>query len=130
MIGRDEVLAVARDLDLSPANVQRDYVFGWLLAGIFGESRLGASLALKGGNSLRKGYFADTRFSEDLDFTTAGAVNNDLLIADLNEVCRFVEARTGVVFDLDRNRLVDVQTIDRTKRAYKVRVVLQGLREW
>jgi len=26
------------------------------------------------------------------------------------------------VFDLDRNRLVDVQTIDRTKRAYKVRL--------
>ena len=54
MIGRDEVLAVARDLDLSAANVQRDYVFGWLLAGIFAESRLGESLALKGGNSLRK----------------------------------------------------------------------------
>ena len=44
-----------------------------------------------------------------------------LLVADLNEVCRFVEARTGVVFDLG-NRLVEVQTIDRTKRAYKVRL--------
>ena len=53
MIGRDEVLVVARDLDLSAANVQRDYVFGWLLAGIFAESRLGESLVLKAGNSLR-----------------------------------------------------------------------------
>src|SRR6266498_4655475 len=74
VIGRDEVLLVAEELDLAPANVQRDYVFGWLLAGIFAESRLGDSLALKGGNALRKGYFAETRFSDDLDFTTAGAV--------------------------------------------------------
>src|SRR6266542_2583087 len=122
VIGRDEVLLVAKELDLAPANVQRDYVFGWLLAGIFAESRLGDSLALKGGNALRKGYFAETRFSDDLDFTTAGAVRDDLLVEQLNEVCRFVEARTAIAFDLDRNRLVDVQTIDRAKRAYKVRL--------
>ncbi len=31
VIGRDEVLLVAKELDLPPANVQRDYVFGWYL---------------------------------------------------------------------------------------------------
>jgi len=63
VIRRDEVLESARDLDVSPANVQRDYVVGWLLAGLFAESGLVETLALNGGNSLRKGYFPDTRFS-------------------------------------------------------------------
>jgi predicted nucleotidyltransferase component of viral defense system len=52
-------------MDLSTSNVQRDYIFGWLLAGAFGESRLGERVALKGGNALRKGYFRTSRRVEN-----------------------------------------------------------------
>ena len=52
MIYRDEVDAMANAVGLQRADVERDYVLGWLLAGIFGESSLGQTLALKGGNAL------------------------------------------------------------------------------
>lgn len=70
MISRDELLTQAEAFELSEANIQRDYLFGWLIAGIFRESSLAATAVLKGGNALRKGYFPGARFSEDLDFST------------------------------------------------------------
>jgi hypothetical protein len=58
---------------------KRDNVFGWLLAKIFWGSPLGSRLVLKGGNALRKGYFPNTRYSSDLDFTTDGGLNPEEL---------------------------------------------------
>jgi predicted nucleotidyltransferase component of viral defense system len=56
-------------LGVNSSNVQRDYVFGWLLSGIYAQSGLGQQLVLKGGNCLRKAYFPFGRFSTDLDFS-------------------------------------------------------------
>lgn len=36
--------------------MERDFLFGWLLSGLFRESKLGQSLVPKGGNALPKGY--------------------------------------------------------------------------
>jgi hypothetical protein len=36
--------------------------------------------------------------------------------------CEHLIDVAAIAFDLDRNRLVDVQTVDRAKRAYKVRL--------
>lgn len=48
--------------------LERDYVLSWLLVGL-SRSPLRDYLAFKGGTALKKCYFADYRFSEDLDFT-------------------------------------------------------------
>ena len=48
MISRDELLVQAEAFDLSEANVQRDYVFGWIISGIFRESSLAGRATLKG----------------------------------------------------------------------------------
>ncbi len=122
MITVEEIDAAAKNFGISISNVERDYVFGWLIAGIFQESQLGQSLVLKGGNALRKGYFPLTRFSDDLDFSTREGLDGARLIERLNEVCRFTEARTGVAFQLDRNAIVEERQIDRERHAYKVRL--------
>jgi predicted nucleotidyltransferase component of viral defense system len=63
------------------ANVQRDYVFGWLLAGLAqAEHRLRSSLIMKGGNCFRKAYFEHARFSNDLDFSTQTELCADALV--------------------------------------------------
>lgn len=125
MITTEEVHTAAEELDISVANVERDYVFGWLISGLFQASALRESLVLKGGNALRKGYFPLTRFSDDLDFSTASGIDGDHLLNQLNEVCRFVQARSGVSFDLDRNRIADEHQIDRERRVFKVRLYFQ-----
>jgi predicted nucleotidyltransferase component of viral defense system len=122
MIDRDEIQAKADEFGLHWSNVQRDYVFGWLISGVFEVSSLGDSLALKGGNALRKAYFPATRFSDDIDFTTTQGLEPEGLLQELNEVCRFAEARSGVKFDLERNQIIDTQLIERGKRVYKLRL--------
>ena len=49
--------------------LEKDYALSYLLAGIIATPALRDNLILKGGTALRKGYFADYRFSEDLDFS-------------------------------------------------------------
>ena len=122
MISRDELHEAARAFDLHEANVQRDYVFGWLLSGIFRETSIADLLTLKGGNALRKGYLPSTRFSDDLDLSTAASLDAEQVLAELNRVCEYVQSHAGVQFDMERNRLTGEQQIDRDKRAFKFRL--------
>ncbi len=54
--------------------LERDYLLSWVLASISQVDALRDTLVFKGGAALRKCYFGDYRFSEDLDFTAVGAV--------------------------------------------------------
>lgn len=122
MISKDEIEAKATQFEIHAANVERDYVFGWLLAGIYSVSPLKDLLILKGGNCFRKAYFATTRFSNDLDFSTESAVDPNLLLSELNRVCGFIHEHTGVVFETERNRADLKQEIDQKKRVYEARL--------
>lgn len=69
--------------------LQQDYLLSWLLVGIYNHPLLKESLVFKGGTALKKCYFGEYRFSEDLDFTaTSEAPNSSVLLAALTEVCK------------------------------------------
>ena len=50
--------------------IEKDYTLSYVLAGIANTPGLGDQIVLKGGTALKKVYFPDYRFSEDLDFST------------------------------------------------------------
>ena len=125
MITREEIEAKAEEFALNPSNVQRDYVFGWLISGLYGDSGLRDKLILKGGNALRKAYFPMTRFSNDLDFSSTGGLDGNILLSEFNAICRLAEARSGVRFDTARNQIADEMIIDRHRRVYKTRIYFQ-----
>jgi predicted nucleotidyltransferase component of viral defense system len=122
VIERDEIEAMAEECGINTSDVQRDYVFGWLISGLYQDSLLRDTLVLKGGNALRKAYLPQTRFSDDLDFSSASGLTPENLVEQFNDICRFAQARTGVVFDIDRNDIVREQRIDGIKRVYKMRL--------
>ena len=49
--------------------VEKDYAIGHVLAAVYGHQLLRERLVFKGGTALRKAYFPEYRFSEDLDFS-------------------------------------------------------------
>jgi predicted nucleotidyltransferase component of viral defense system len=53
--------------------LERDYLLSWILAGISRVDVLRDTLVFKGGTALKKCYFGEYRFSEDLDFTGVGS---------------------------------------------------------
>jgi predicted nucleotidyltransferase component of viral defense system len=120
VIDRDEIEATSKLLGVHTYDVQRDYLYGWLLAGLYGDNPLMRDrLVLKGGNAFRKGYFVSTRFSGDLDFAAPTGLHPGQLLDALNSVCRMIQARTGVEFDLDRNAQTDQRSIDSAKTVHK-----------
>jgi len=98
VIDKAEIEAKSKEFEIHPSNVERDYVFRWLLFGIFTESGLKDAIFLKGGNALRKGYFANTRFSSDLDFGIPGDIDQAYLLNEVKKVCQFIQEKAGVVF--------------------------------
>jgi predicted nucleotidyltransferase component of viral defense system len=122
MISYDEIRAKADEFGIHTSDVQRDYVFGWLIAGVSVHAELASRLVLKGGNAFRKCYYPATRFSDDLDFSTPADLVGLDLVAQFNEVCRYAQMASGVEFELDRNRLVEEQQLDRERRVQKLRL--------
>lgn len=110
MITRSEIDGKGAELGVHSSDVQRDYVFGWLLNGVYTQSHLAEQLVLKGGNCLRKAYFPFGRFSNDLDFSASAQIPPEYLAAELNRISMFVRDRTGVEFDTAR-------TLARSKRS-------------
>lgn len=105
MISKSEIETKAQEFEIHPSNVERDYVFGWLIAGIFIASDLKENIFLKGGNALRKGYFANTRFSSDLDFGISGDISQQALLDQINKVCEFIEPKAGIIFVKEKNQV-------------------------
>jgi predicted nucleotidyltransferase component of viral defense system len=60
---------IATASELNPHVVEKDYVLGWILWGIYGKESLSNNWVFKGGTCLKKCFFETYRFSEDLDFT-------------------------------------------------------------
>ena len=105
MIERTEIEEKAKEFEIHAANVERDYVFGWLLFAIFTVSSLRNEIFLKGGNALRKGYFKNTRFSYDLDFGIPYDIDQSALLQEVNKICDFIQQKAGVSFVTGDNRI-------------------------
>jgi len=87
-----------REWGLTEEVVEKDYVLGWLLAGIGVHPVLGSTWVFKGGTCLKKCYIETYRFSEDLDFTVLenGPLAPDNLVPVLLEMLDSVQQASGL----------------------------------
>lgn len=68
--------------------IERDYILSWILAGIGRVPLLRETLVFKGGTALKKCYFGNYRFSEDLDFSAIkGVPKGDDMEHVMSEAC-------------------------------------------
>ncbi len=88
--------AAARTSGVPYETILKDYAIGHLLAAIAAEPVLADTLVMKGGTALRKLFFGDYRFSEDLDFTSVAAPKGAALEKALRSVAMRAEATMSV----------------------------------
>lgn len=81
--------------------LERDYCLAWLLSSL-AESDLRGRLAFKGGTALKRCYFGDYRFSEDLDFTLLELTPFEELRLGLEPVYAGAREASGIEFSFDR----------------------------
>lgn len=98
MIDKSELLDFAKVFDLPIETVEKDYVLGWILAGIEQEPAIHSSWLFKGGTCLKKCYFETYRFSEDLDFTLPDKthINIETLKGMLVRIAEWINAQSGI----------------------------------
>lgn len=125
MINPTEIDAQAKIMGVHVANVERDYVFGWLLKAFYENDFLAPRLIFKGGNAMRKAFYPNTRFSTDLDFSLQSALDVDRAQAEINRACEAAQAACGVQFDTAKNTLKPDAFLDQDRRSYKGSVYFQ-----
>lgn len=98
MINREELLEFAREFQLEPNVVEKDYALGWLLAGIANHPALRDTWIFKGGTCLKKCFFETYRFSEDLDFTLRDPAHLDIqfLSNTFAEIAQWIYDNSGL----------------------------------
>jgi predicted nucleotidyltransferase component of viral defense system len=83
------------------AVLERDYCLAWFLVAL-SRTPLRERLAFKGGTALKRCYFGDYRFSEDLDFTLRGETTFDVIRQELEPVFEEARRASGVVIRFAR----------------------------
>src|SRR5258706_11476712 len=102
MIDKFEIIQTATALGLQNSTIEKDYVLGWILMSIQMNSKTKDSWIFKGGTCLKKCFFDEYRFSEDLDFTLVdpAKMNESFLMGILKELSEWTYEETGIEIPL------------------------------
>ncbi|TVQ49000.1 MAG: nucleotidyl transferase AbiEii/AbiGii toxin family protein [Saprospirales bacterium] len=104
MIKPGEIQNKAREDGVRDQQIEKDYILSWILQGIAQHEQLSTVLVFKGGTVLKKVYFEDYRFSEDLDFTL---LDNDILNEQIFkwfcEVFEYIQEEANIPLEIIDN---------------------------
>lgn len=116
MINKFEIARKARDLGLQSSTIEKDYVLGWILIGVQHHPQTKDSWVFKGGTCLKKCFFHQYRFSEDLDFTLIDPqqMKEEALLPVLKELSQWIYEQSGIEIpetqiSLDPHRSLSIQ---------------------
>ena len=96
MISKSELQRLANRERVALGTLEKDYVLTEVLKSLSQVPPLNELLVFKGGTALRKTYFADWRYSEDLDFTVKHDMTEGELRSELEKWYRKVEELSGI----------------------------------
>lgn len=88
---RDKLRKEASHKKIAQYVIEKDYALSYVLVGITQQPDLAHSLIFKGGTALKKVFFGDYRFSEDLDFSVLNAPKNKALEKALLEAAEITK---------------------------------------
>lgn len=94
-------LAKAGGRRIPEAVLERDYCLAWFLVGL-SHSPLRDVLAFKGGTALKRCYFGNYRFSEDLDFSLTRATHIESILAGFEKIYAKIKDFSGVIIRFSR----------------------------
>ncbi len=109
--------------------VDLDYSLGWFVAALYAAEERAERLFFKGGTCLRKCYFGDYRFSEDLDFTITVRFSSEQLLDWVERAVRWAAENDGPDYQASPVRLETIRD-EYGSETYQVRVYYRGPLQW
>ena len=128
MIAEAELRRLAAAWAVDPMIADLDYVLGCFLSQWY-RNKTVQSLRFKGGTCLRKTYFGDYRFSEDLDFTAEERVSIEELQALIERTIQQLQDVFGLNFS-ERSPRIEIVSYEYGKESYQVRLYYRGPLRW
>lgn len=129
MIREAEVRRIAAAKRVDPMIIDLDYSLSWILLGMKNISPDLLGLIFKGGTCLRKCYFPDYRFSEDLDFTATTRISEIEIRNVIESSFEWIMEHDGPDFFVEPLRFEMVDD-DYGKESYQIRVYYRGPLNW
>lgn len=105
MIRFDELQNLAADWQIPIETAEKDYCLTWLLIGL-AQTPLRETFVFYGGTALKKMWFPDYRFSEDLDFMIRYPLDRPQLTARITEALQTASQNINITFDLDKDTTI------------------------
>lgn len=104
MIKPGEIQQKANGVGVRDQQIEKDYILSWILFGISKHEHLSKTIVFKGGTVLKKVYFEDYRFSEDLDFTLLNAeLPKEQIYTWFREVFEFIKDEANIPLEIIDN---------------------------
>lgn len=121
---RQSLRAIASKLKVPVDVIEKDYALSHVLAAIYQNETLDSTLVFKGGTALRKAYFAEYRFSVDLDFTAVGGPRGMELDEAISAVARATKdlLRERGPFDVSWSRRPEKSPHPTGQEAFRMQV--------
>lgn len=98
-IRQKEIQDIAEGLGVPANTVDKDYVIGHFLNELFSRDWAQQHFLFKGGTCLKKCYFSNYRFSEDIDITVTDA-NYKPIAVNFQNICDAVFQKTEIAFNI------------------------------
>ncbi|PIN81139.1 hypothetical protein COV11_02585 [Candidatus Woesearchaeota archaeon CG10_big_fil_rev_8_21_14_0_10_30_7] len=99
MISINELKRIAAKKKIALSVVEKDYAITWVLYSL-SKTEFKQYFIFKGGTALRKIYFPDWRYSEDLDFTIPKKFNENELKEIINKINSFLSENVGITLNI------------------------------
>lgn len=97
MIKPGEIQKKANQVGVRDQQIEKDYILSWILWGVANHEQLSKTVVFKGGTVLKKVYFEDYRFSEDLDFTLLNnEISNEQIFEWFNEIFDLIKEEANI----------------------------------
>lgn len=104
MIKPGEIQQKAREAGVRDQQIEKDYILSWILKGVAQHEKLLKALVFKGGTVLKKFYFVDYRYSEDIDFTLLdNSIPNDQIFDWFKQTFEFVKEEANIPLEIIDN---------------------------
>lgn len=117
-----EIQTIAKALRMEEVVIDKDWILGHFLNAMFNFPDISKNFVFKGGTCLKKNYFEDYRFSEDLDFTL---LDKKFVIDDqlFYKISKLTEENSGAKFHLKK---INKQIHNDIAQGYEVTVLYWG----
>lgn len=101
MIKPGEIQQKARTAGVRDQQIEKDYILSWILFGVAKHEQLSKEIVFKGGTVLKKIYFEDYRFSEDIDFTLLNnETSNEQIFDWFKQTFEFIKEEANIPLEI------------------------------